>query len=73
MKKGIHPDYHPIVVKLTSGEELEMKSTWGSEGETLTLDVDPGTHPAWTGGRQKLVDTGGRVSRFRRRFGSETF
>ena len=44
MKKGIHPDYHPIVVKLTSGEELEMKSTWGSEGETLTLDVDPGTH-----------------------------
>lgn len=73
MRKGIHPEYHRIVVKTTSGEELEMRSTWGAENDTLVLDVDPSTHPAWTGGRQKLVDTGGRVSRFRRRFGAEKF
>ena len=73
MKKDIHPDYHRIVVRLTSGKEIEMMSTWGSEGDTLTLDVDPESHPAWTGGRQQLVDTGGRISRFRERFGSEQF
>ncbi len=73
MKKDIHPEYHRIRVRMTSGEELEMRSTWGSEGDTLTLDVDPKTHPAWTGGRQQLVDTGGRVSRFRKRFGDSLF
>lgn len=73
MKKDIHPDYHPISVKLTSGKTVEMMSTWGSEGDTMTLDVDPDTHPAWTGGRQHIVDTGGRVSRFRKMFGTESF
>ncbi len=73
MKTGIHPDYHRITVRLTSGEELEMHSTWGAEGDTLALDVDPASHPAWTGGRQKLVDTGGRVSKFRARFGADKF
>ena len=73
MKKDIHPDYHRITVKLTTGKEVEMMSTWGSEGDTLTLDVDPDSHPAWTGGRQQLVDSGGRLSRFRQRFGSAKF
>ncbi len=73
MKKDIHPDYHSITVKMTTGETVDMKSTWGAEGDTLTLDVDPSTHPAWTGGRQTLVDTGGRVSRFRKMFGTESF
>ena len=73
MKKDIHPDYHTIRVRMTNGEEVEMRSTWGSEGDTLTLDVDPTTHPAWTGGRQQLVDSGGRVSMFRKRFGGDLF
>jgi len=73
MKSDIHPDYHKIRVVLTNGEEIEMRSTWGSEGDRLTLDVDPSTHPAWTGGRQQLVDSGGRVSRFRKRFGDKLF
>ena len=73
MKKDIHPDYHTIRVRMTNGEEVEMRSTWGSEGDSLTLDVDPSTHPAWTGGRQQLVDTGGRVSKFRKRFGGDLF
>jgi len=73
MKSDIHPDYHKIRVVLTNGKEIEMRSTWGSEGDRLTLDVDPSTHPAWTGGRQQLVDSGGRVSRFRKRFGDKLF
>ena len=73
MKKDIHPDYHPITVRLVSGEEVIMRSTWGKEGETITLDVDPSSHTAWTGGRQHLVDSGGRVSKFRERFGTHKF
>lgn len=68
MKSGIHPDYHVINVKMTDGTEVQMRSAWGSEGETLHLEVDPSSHPAWTGGSQRLMDTGGRVSRFKRKF-----
>ena len=63
MKKEIHPDYHLITVKMTDGTEVQMKSTWGKEGDTLSLDIDPSSHPAWTGGSSRLMDTGGRVSR----------
>ena len=38
------------------------------EGATLNLDIDPNTHPAWTGGSQQLLDRGGRLSRFNTRF-----
>jgi len=69
MKSEIHPDYHKITVALTDGSTFETHSTWGKEGETLQLDIDPKTHPAWTGGNQHLVDRGGRVSRFNQKFG----
>ena len=69
MKSDIHPDYHMITVAMTNGETFQTRSTWGSEGETLQLDIDPTTHPAWTGGNQHLVDRGGRVSRFNKKFG----
>ncbi|MFT5866763.1 MAG: large subunit ribosomal protein L31, partial [Gammaproteobacteria bacterium] len=39
MKKGIHPDYHEIDVKMTDGTILKMKSTWGKEGDVMSLDV----------------------------------
>ena len=44
-----------------------------SEGDTLNLDIDPNTHPAWTGGSQQLLDRGGRLSRFNSRFGGLSF
>lgn len=69
MKKSIHPDYHAITVAMTDGTKFETRSTWGKPGDTLQLDIDPNTHPAWTGGSQQLVDRGGRVSRFNQRFG----
>ena len=59
MKKDTHPDYHMINVKMTNGDIIKMKSTWGAEGDQLSLDIDPSAHPAWTGGNQKLLDTGG--------------
>jgi large subunit ribosomal protein L31 len=72
MKKDIHPDYHTIKVVMTDGSEYETRSTWGEAGGVLRLDVDSKTHPAWTGGDQKLVDRGGRVSRFNTRFAGLT-
>ena len=69
MKKDIHPDYHPITVVMTDGSEFETRSTYGKSGDKMTLDVDPNTHPAWTGGTGKLVDKGGKVARFKDRFG----
>ena len=68
MKTEIHPDYHVIDVKMTDGTIIKMRSTYGAEGDTLSLDVDPTVHPAWTGGNQKLMDTGGRVSKFKKKY-----
>jgi len=68
MKNDIHPDYHPITVVLTDGSSYETRSTYGAAGDKLTLDIDPSTHPAWTGGSQHLIDRGGRVSRFNKKF-----
>ena len=68
-----HPDYHFIKVVMTDGTEYVTRSTWGKEGDTLNLDIDPRTHPAWTGGQQQLLDRGGRVPRFNSRFGNLSF
>lgn len=68
MKKDIHPDYHPLKVVMTDGTEFVTRSTYGAAGDTLHLDIDPKTHPAWTGGSQQLLDRGGRLSRFKSRF-----
>ena len=70
MKADIHPHYHFITVVMTDGTEYMTRSTYGKEGDKLNLDIDPKTHPAWTGGSQQLLDRGGRRSRFTSRFGS---
>ena len=68
MKKGIHPEYHTIKVKMTDGSIFETKTTWGKAGDQMALDIDPLVHPAWTGGSAKLMDTGGRVSKFKNKY-----
>ncbi|WP_026381529.1 50S ribosomal protein L31 [Afifella pfennigii] len=68
MKKDIHPDYHPVKIVMTDGSEYWTRSTYGSEGGELHLDIDPTTHPAWTGGGQHLIDRGGRLSRFKSKY-----
>jgi large subunit ribosomal protein L31 len=68
MKADLHPDYHTIKVQMTDGTLFETRSTWGKDGDTLVLEIDPTSHPAWTGGKAQLQD-GGRVAQFNKRFG----
>ena len=68
MKDGIHPDYHMINVKMTDGTVFQTQTTWGKEGDQMALDIGPLAHPAWTGGNAKLMDTGGRVSKFKNKY-----
>lgn len=67
MKDNIHPDYHEINVVMTDGTEFKTRSTMGKEGDTLRLDIDPKSHPAWTG-VHRLVDSGGQLAKFKKRF-----
>ena len=67
MKKDIHPDYHEITVVMTDGTEYKTRSTMGKKGETIKLDIDPKSHPAWTG-QHRILDSGGQVARFNKRF-----
>jgi len=67
MKKDIHPDYHEITMVLTDGTEYKTRSTWGKPGDSLRLDIDPKTHPAWTG-VHRLIDSGGQLAKFNKRF-----
>lgn len=70
-KQGIHPDYHKIFVVMTDGTKYETRSTWGKEGDTITLDTDPKTHAAWVGGN--TLRKTGRVEDFGKRFGAMNF
>jgi large subunit ribosomal protein L31 len=67
MKPNIHPDYHEITVVMTDGTSFKTRSTLGKSGESINLDIDPKTHPAWTG-QHRLVDSGGQVAKFNKRF-----
>jgi large subunit ribosomal protein L31 len=67
MKKETHPDYHEINVVMTDGTEFTTRSTWGKPGDTMRLDIDPKSHPAWTG-VHRLIDSGGQLAKFNKRF-----
>ena len=67
MKDAIHPDYHEVKIIMTDGTEFTTRSTMGKAGDTLRLDIDPKSHPAWTG-EQRMMDTGGQVAKFNKRF-----
>jgi large subunit ribosomal protein L31 len=67
MKPGIHPEYHEITIIMTDGTEYKTRSCYGKPGDTLRLDIDPKSHPAWTG-VQRMIDTGGQVAKFNKKF-----
>jgi large subunit ribosomal protein L31 len=67
MKANIHPEYHEINVVMTDGTKFTTRSTWGKAGDTMTLDIDPKSHPAWTG-VHRLLDSGGQLAKFNKRF-----
>ena len=66
MKEGIHPNYDKAVVKCACGNTFETRSTKSE----IKVEICSKCHPFFTG-RQKLVDTGGRVDRFKKRFGMD--
>ena len=68
MKKDIHPNYETITASCTCGNKIVVGSTLGKD---LSLDVCSECHPFYTG-TQKIMDTGGRVDRFRKRFGNRS-
>ena len=63
MKQGIHPEYKTVTVKCACGATFETRST----KDDLKVDICSNCHPFFTG-KQKLVDTGGRVYRFNKRY-----
>ncbi|HEV8166722.1 MAG TPA: 50S ribosomal protein L31 [Actinomycetota bacterium] len=67
MKQGIHPEYVTATVRCSCGEEFQTRSTVPE----LRVDICSKCHPFYTG-KQKLVDAGGRVERFERRYGKRT-
>ena len=66
MKDGIHPNYGKCIVKCACGATYETESTKSA----LKVDICSKCHPFYTG-KQKLVDTGGRVDRFNKRYGKK--
>ncbi|EWH10452.1 50S ribosomal protein L31 [Catenovulum agarivorans DS-2] len=66
MKPGIHPEYQEITATCSCGNTIKTRSTVGKD---LYLDVCSECHPFYTG-KQRIVDTGGRVDRFKKRFGA---
>mgnify|MGYP001946595701 FL=1 len=66
MKQGIHPEYNDIKATCTCGNVIETRSTMK---EDIHLDVCSACHPFYTG-QQKVVDTGGRIDKFKKRFGA---
>ena len=67
MKKGIHPEYKPATITCACGAVYETYSTKGS----YTVEICSACHPFYTG-KQKLVDSAGRVERFNRKYGRKS-
>ena len=80
MREGIHPEYHPVIfVDVSTGDEIVTRSTMtsadtkaidGVDHYVVNCDITSHTHPFFTG-KQKLVDTEGRIDRFRRRYAAK--
>lgn len=66
MRSGIHPDYKETTITCACGNVIKTRST----KENIRVEICSKCHPFYTG-RQKLVDTGGRVDRFKKRFGMD--
>lgn len=66
MKTGIHPDYKPAVISCACGNRIETRSV----REDISVEICSVCHPFYTG-KQRLIDTAGRVERFKRKYGAE--
>lgn len=79
MKKGVHPDYHPVVfrdrradmaflTRSTATTQVTIRWTDGHDYPVIDLEISSASHPSYTG-RARVVDTAGQVEKFNRRFG----
>ena len=69
MKQGIHPDYQDINIRCACGNEFQTRST---RSDDMSVDICSACHPFYTG-KQKFVDSAGRVEKFQRKFGGNYF
>ena len=77
MKKGIHPEYHPVLyvdgdfefTSRSTATSDETRSVDGVDHYVIRLEISSATHPFYTG-RQRFVDTAGRIDRFRQKYGA---
>ena len=67
MKQGIHPTYKPATIDCACGNSVETYSTQGS----YKVDICAACHPFYTG-KQKLIDSAGRIERFNRKYGRKS-
>lgn len=67
MKQGIHPEYHRTVARCACGNEVEL----GSTKEQIRVEICSKCHPVYTGHKGRVVDTTGRVDRFKKKYGLE--
>jgi large subunit ribosomal protein L31 len=65
VKEGIHPDYHAVMVHCACGHTFETRSTF--KGQMIRVEICSSCHPFFTG-KQKLIDSAGRVERFQRKY-----
>ncbi len=65
MKKGIHPDYHEVMVSCACGNTFKTRTTM--KGEAMRVEICAACHPFFTG-KMKFIDTAGRVERFQRKY-----
>lgn len=71
---GIDPKQHLVNIVMTDGTKFQIQSTWGKEGDTLTLDVDPRNHPAWQDSAKNFVNANdARLTKFKSKFGNFDF
>jgi large subunit ribosomal protein L31 len=68
MKEGIHPDYHPVTVHCACGSTFQTRST--IKGNLIRVEICSSCHPFFTG-KQKLLDTAGRVERFQKKYAAK--
>ena len=69
MKKGIHPDYRVIEVVMTDGTTYKTRSCY--KADKMVLEIDSKSHPFYTG-KQKQAESGGRIDKFKKRFGNRS-
>lgn len=70
-KKDIHPELHSVSVVLNDGTKFDVMTTYGKDGDTMKLDIDPTNHPAWRSEQGTFVNANNdSIAKFKKKFGN---